>query len=89
MLRANKEAYALNDRIDDWAIRRRPKTYLAPSEVRGGNYNWHTWKYQQCGQTGTFFTGGLFPQTRPDHLADCRASFGRDAPYARSKPWPV
>lgn len=80
---------ALNDRIDDWAVRRRPQAYLAPSEVRAGNHNWHIWKYQQCEQAGTFFTGGLFPQTRADHLADCRASFGRDAPYARAKPWPV
>lgn len=77
------------DRIDDWAVRRVPKRTLAPEAVRQGNYNWYTWKYQQCMQIGTFFTGGIFPQTRSDHIADCRATFGEAPSYATAKPWPV
>lgn len=77
------------DRIDDWAERRVPNTTLAPEAVRHGNYNWYTWKYQQCTQTGTFFTGGIFPHRRSDHIADCRATFGEVPSYATAKPWPV
>ena len=76
-------------RIDDWAVRRAPTGRLPPDEVRKGNYNWYTWKYQQCTETGTFFTGGLFTHQRVDHIADCRATFGEEPPYANAKPWPV
>ncbi len=76
-------------RIDDWAVRRVPRQPLAPEAVRQGNYNWYTWKYQQCTQTGTFFTGGIFPLTRSEHIADCRATFGEQPSYATAKPWPV
>ena len=65
-----------------------PVKPLAAAAERQGNYNWYTWKYQQCTQTGTFFTGRIFPHTRADHIADCRATFG-EAPgqsrwYGRS-----
>lgn len=80
---------AVMGRIDDWAVRRVPRQPLAPEAVRQGNYNWYTWKYQQCTQTGTFFTGGIFPHTRSDHIADCRATFGAAPSYATAKPWPV
>lgn len=76
-------------RVDEWAVLRVPAGRLDPAEVRKGKHNWHTWKYQQCTEVGTFFTGGLFPHERADHIADCRASFGEDPPYADAKPWPV
>lgn len=80
---------ALIARIDDFALRRVPRRSLPAAEVRQGNYNWHTWKYQQCTETGTFFTGGLFPHRRADHIADCKATFGQIPPYAKAKAWPV
>lgn len=80
---------AVMGRIDDFAVRRVPRRPLAPEAVRQGNYNWYTWKYQQCTQTGTFFTGGIFPLTRSEHIADCRATFGEAPSYATAKPWPV
>lgn len=80
---------AVMARIDDWAVRRVPKETLSPEAVRQGNYNWYTWRYQQCTQTGTFFTGGIFPHARAEHVADCRATFAEEPSYATAKPWPV
>lgn len=80
---------AVMARIDDWAVRRVPQQQLPPEEVRQGNYSWYTWRYQQCTETGTFFTGGIFPHTRGEHVSDCRATFGEEPSYAAAKPWPV
>ena len=80
---------SLMRRIDDWAMLRVPASRLAPEEVRKGNHNWYMWKYQQCTETGTFFIGGLFPHSRADHIADCRATFGEEPRYATAKTWPV
>lgn len=76
-------------RIDEWAVLRVPSGRLAPDEARKGRHNWYTWKYQQCTQVGTFFTGGLFPHERADHIADCRATLGEEPPYADAGTWPV
>lgn len=77
----------LLDRLDDWAVKRVPRSQLSADELRTGKYNWHSWKYQQCTETGTFFTGGLFPHTRADHVADCRASFGEEPVQAAGNGW--
>lgn len=79
---------AVRDQVDDWAVRRIPNGVSAEM-VRTGRYNWYTWKYQQCTETGTFFTGGLFPHAEQEHVDDCRATFGEDPPYLHAKPWPI
>lgn len=90
-LPALKEAFPaeLLKRIDDWAVRRKAHTTLAADEVASGDYNWHTWKYQQCTEVGTFAVGNLFPYTQEELVADCRASFGEDPAYLTAEPWPV
>ena len=79
----------LRQRIDDWAVRRVPSATLSAEEVKSGKYNWHTWKYQQCTEAGTYFMGDLFPYSREELVADCKASFGEAPAYLSADPWPV
>lgn len=38
--------------------------------------NWYTWKYQQCNELGTFFTGLPFSNTEATYIERCQESFG-------------
>ena len=72
--------------MDAWTERRVPQDITAET-VRSGDYNWYTWKYQQCTEVGTFFIGGLFPYSIQDHIDDCVATFGSEPAYLNAKPW--
>lgn len=80
---------ALMERIDDFAVRRIPGPGKTAEAFKTGQYNWYTWKYQQCHQTGTFFLGGVFPYTRAEHVADCKATFGEAPTLGDVGTWQV
>lgn len=67
------------------------KKGLTRAEAESGTFNWYTWKYQQCTETGTFWVsqnpGGLFPKSKTDILDECRAMFGEEPPAAARPPW--
>lgn len=67
------------------------KQGLSREEALTGEYNWYTWKYQQCFETGTFWVseeaGGLFPKSEVDILEECRFMFGVEAPASTNSQW--
>jgi pimeloyl-ACP methyl ester carboxylesterase len=79
---------ALPDAAHAWVDGRIPGT-MSEERAKTGRYNWYVWKYQQCTQTGTFFTGKPFNYTREEHIADCIATFSREPEILQNKPWNV
>lgn len=74
--------------VDDWTKKRIPKP-LPVKQAKSGHFNWYTWKYQQCSQVGTFFSGIPFNYRFEEHVADCKATFGKEPEYLTAKPWDV
>lgn len=74
--------------LDKWAKNRiaQPVSY---EMAKTGAFNWHTWKYQQCHEFGSFFSGYPFTQSESDHLRDCAVSFGGAESSYQGKSWPV
>lgn len=60
-------------------------------DVLSGKYDWRTWRYAQCTETGTFFvsaeTPGLFTATREEFIAGCKALFGTAPQTANQLVW--
>ncbi|MGV2872191.1 S28 family serine protease [Colwellia sp. E150_009] len=73
---------------DDWIKKRTPKKLLV-EQAKEGRFNWYTWKYQQCTQLGTFFSGKPFNYRFEEHVADCKATFGTMPEYLTAKPWNI
>jgi len=67
------------------------KQSLSHEEALTGKYNWYTWKYQQCHETGTFWVsedpGGVFPKSEADIINECKIQFGLEPPAAEASPW--
>lgn len=78
----------LPEGVDDWAIKRIPQP-LTVEQAKGGRFNWYTWKYQQCTQVGSFFSGIPFNYRLEEHIADCKATFGKEPEYLTAKKWDV
>ncbi|BFM14862.1 hypothetical protein R50073_10450 [Maricurvus nonylphenolicus] len=62
---------------------------LSYEKAQTGEYNWYTWKYQQCNELGSFFAQGAFNYTQQDHINDCIASFEKSPEYFNKEPWDV
>ena len=64
---------------------------LTHDEAMTGQFNWYTWKYQQCNQTGTNWISenpnGIFRRSKADISEECRSMFGQDPPAATKPPW--
>jgi pimeloyl-ACP methyl ester carboxylesterase len=67
------------------------KKGLSREEAMTGQFNWYTWKYQQCHQTGTHWISenpkGIFRRSKSDILQECRSMFGEDPPAANNPAW--
>lgn len=63
----------------------RKKESLTYEEAQTGKYNWYTWKWQQCYETGTQNFEAPFPHTKEEVIADYQASYGMTPP-AKEKP---
>ena len=67
------------------------KQSLSREEALTGKFNWYTWKYQQCHETGTFWVsenpGGVFPKSEEDIINECRIQFGVEPPAASASSW--
>lgn len=72
----------------EWS-RNRARKELDHDLALTGNYNWYTWKYQQCTETGTFFTGPAFDYTKQDHIEDCVKTFGQSPTFFERPSWDV
>ncbi|MBT7190114.1 MAG: hypothetical protein HN916_07975 [Anaerolineae bacterium] len=68
------------------------KLSLTREEALTMKYTWHTWRFQQCNETGIFEASsepeGIFNRTYDDFVAECTALFGDDQPRsAQVDPW--
>ena len=67
------------------------KTKLTREEAASGGYGWRVWRYQQCTETGVFFSSegdDVFFTRTPDEIrAECRALFGMEPSYGENPTW--
>ena len=67
------------------------KLKLTREESLTMDYQWRTWRFQQCNETGVFEVSaegkGIFPRTQEDFIAECQALFGEEQPRALKKRW--
>ena len=73
------------ERAKHWSDNRIPQN-ITYEMAKTGDYNWYTWKYQQCFELGTFFSGGGFAQSQEEYLEDCLLTFGKESTYVNSEP---
>lgn len=67
------------------------KKTLTREEAATGKHGWRSWRYQQCAETGVYFSSEgddmLFTRTADEIRAETRALFGMDPPYGESPTW--
>jgi pimeloyl-ACP methyl ester carboxylesterase len=67
------------------------KKTLTREEAATGKYGWRVWRYQQCTETGVFFSSEgddiFFTRTPAEIHAECRALFGVEPPYGENPTW--
>jgi pimeloyl-ACP methyl ester carboxylesterase len=67
------------------------KKTLTREEAATGKYGWRVWRYQQCTETGVFFSSEgeevFFSRTPDDIRAECQALFEMEPPYGEHPTW--
>jgi len=67
------------------------KKNLTREEALSCKYGWRVWRYQQCAETGVYFSSEgdnvLFMRTPEDIRAECRALFGMEPAYGDRPTW--
>jgi len=72
----------------DW-VEGRKAAPMPHDRAIAGHLNWYTWKYQQCTQVGTFFSGSPFTYTREEHINDCMLTFDEQPGFFTADAWDV
>jgi pimeloyl-ACP methyl ester carboxylesterase len=73
---------------DGWVDGRVPGV-MSYDKAYTGLWNWHTWKYQQCTEVGTFFFGAPFDYMEEEIVADCKRSFDESPKFFENDGWNV
>lgn len=60
---------------------------LSKAPFNASQRNWYTWKYQQCNELGTFFTGYPFSNSQQTYTERCNESFGFSPRPVNAQNW--